>query len=94
MRGPGVKPGVVSKAVADLTDIMPTLADYSGAKLPADVPFDGYSLGPVLRGEKEKHRDWIHSHLDDGQILRDSRWLLEIAKGGRGERFYDCGPKP
>ena len=91
VRGPGVKPGVVSKAVADLTDIMPTLADYSGAKLPADVPFDGYSLGPVLRGEKEKHRDWIYSHLDDGQILRDSRWLLEIAKGGRGERFYDCG---
>jgi membrane-anchored protein YejM (alkaline phosphatase superfamily) len=91
IRGPGVKRGVVSRAVADVTDIMPTLADLSGAELPKDTPFDGYSLGPVLRGEKEKHREWIYSHLDDGRILRDQRWLLEISKGGKRERFFDCG---
>jgi hypothetical protein len=77
--------------VADLTDIMPTLAEISGAELPKDVPFDGHSLVPVLRGEKKSHRDWIYSHLDDGRILRDSRWLLEIDKAGKGERFFDCG---
>jgi hypothetical protein len=86
-----VKRGVVSRAVADLTDILPTLAEFSGAKLPQDRPFDGHSLGPVLRGEKAKHRDWIYSHLDDGRVLRDTRWLLEIGKGGQGEKFYDCG---
>ena len=91
IRGPGVKPGVVSRAVADLTDILPTLADFSGADLPKDRPFDGHSLGPVLRGETEKHRDWIYSHLDDGRVLRDARWLLEIAKAGKGEKFFDCG---
>jgi arylsulfatase A len=91
VRGPGVKRGVVSRAVADLTDIMPTLADFSGAALPKDVTFDGQSLAPVLRDEREKHRDWIYSHLDDGRVLRDSRWLLEIPKGGQGERFFDCG---
>ncbi len=91
VRGPGVKRGVVSRAVADLTDIMPTLAEFSQATLPKDVPFDGHSLGSVLRGEQEKHRDWIYSHLDDGRMLRDSRWLLEIPKGGKAERFYDCG---
>jgi arylsulfatase A len=91
IRGPGVQRGFVSRAVADLTDIMPTLADISGAELPKDVPFDGHSLVPVLRGEKEKHRDWIYSHLDDGRVLRDSRWLLEIDKAGKGERFFDCG---
>lgn len=91
IRGPGVKRGVVSRAVADLTDIMPTLAEFSGAELPKDRPFDGHSLGPVLRGEKEKHRDWIYSHLDDGRVLRDVRWLLEINKGGKGEKFFDCG---
>lgn len=93
IRGPGVgvKSGVVSRAVADLTDIMPTLAEFSGATLPKDVPFDGHSLAPVLRGEKEKHRDWIYSHLDDGRVLRDTRWLLEIDKGGKGEKFFDCG---
>ncbi|MBM3887824.1 MAG: hypothetical protein FJ388_01725 [Verrucomicrobia bacterium] len=91
IRGPGVKRGVVSRALADLTDILPTLAEFSGAELPKDRPFDGHSLGPVLRGEKEKHRDWIYSHLDDGRVLRDSHWLLEIAKGGKGEKFLDCG---
>ncbi len=91
IRGPGVQRGVVSRAVADLTDIMPTLAEFSGATLPQDRPFDGHSLGPVLRGEKAQHRDWIYSHLDDGRVLRDARWLLEIAKGGKGEKFFDCG---
>jgi arylsulfatase A len=91
LRGPGVKPGLVVRAVGDLTDIMATLAEVSGADLPKDRPFDGHSLAPVLRGEKERHRDWIYSHLDDGRILRDERWLLEIAKGGKGGTFFDCG---
>jgi arylsulfatase A len=91
IRGPGVQRGVVSGAVADLTDIMPTLAEFSGAKLAQTVVVDGHSLGPVLRGEQARHRDWIYSHLDDGRILRDERWLLEIGKGGQGERFFDCG---
>jgi arylsulfatase A len=93
VRGPGVKRGVVSRAPADLTDILPTLADFAGAQLPKDVPFDGHSLGPVLRGEKERHRDWIYSHLDDGRVLRDERWLLEIDRGGKGEKFFDCGER-
>ena len=89
IRGPGVQRGVVSRAVADLTDIMPTLAEFAGATLPTDQPFDGHSLGPVLRGQQEKHRDWIYSHLDDGRVLRDDRWLLEIK--GKAEKFFDCG---
>jgi hypothetical protein len=91
IRGPGVRSGVVSNALADLTDILPTLADLAGTKLPADIPFDGRSLLPLLKGETTSHREWIYSHLDDGRILRDSRWLLEIDKGGRGERLIDCG---
>jgi arylsulfatase A len=91
IRGPGVQHGVVSRAPADLTDIMPTLAEFSGAALPKDRPFDGKSLGAVLRGEAVKHRDWIYSHLDDGRILRDSRWLLQIPREGAPWQFFDCG---
>jgi len=91
IRGPGVKRGLVSRAVADLTDIMPTLADYSGGPLPKGRTFDGHSLAAVLSGQQAAHREWIYSHLDDGRVLRDSRWLLEIAKGGKGEKFFDCG---
>ena len=44
-----------------------------------------------MRGETTTHRDWIYSHLDDGRMLRDARWLLEIPKGGGQEKFTDCG---
>jgi hypothetical protein len=55
--------------------------------------FDGKSLVPVLRGRGETphHRDWIYAHFEDGRVLRDSRWLLEIAGAGKGEKFFDCG---
>ena len=79
------------RALGDLTDVMPTLADLAGAELPKDRPFDGQSLAPLLRGGTTKHREWIYSFLDDGRILRDNRWLLEIPGGGQPERFFDCG---
>jgi arylsulfatase A len=91
MWGADVKRGVVSRAVADLTDIFATLADLSGATLPKDRVLDGKSFAPVLRGEKPRHREWIYSHLDDGRVLRDERWLLEIPFGNKGGRLFDCG---
>lgn len=91
IRGPNVIPGLVSRAVADLTDIFPTLAAIAGATPPDSLKLDGRSLLPVLQGEKERHRDWIYSHLDDGRLLRDERWLLELPTAGGKERFFDCG---
>jgi arylsulfatase A-like enzyme len=78
-------------ALGDLTDIMPTLAEISGAELPKDKVFDGESMVPLLRGQTARHRDWIYSFLNDGRILRDDRWLLEIPGKGQAERFFDCG---
>jgi arylsulfatase A len=80
-----------ARALADLTDIMPTLAGLSQAALPKDEVFDGKSMVPLLRGETSRHRDWIYSFLDDGRVLRDDRWLLEIPGKGQPERFFDCG---
>ena len=78
-------------ALGDLTDIMPTLAGLAGAQLPKDKVFDGKSMVPLLRGETSRHREWIYSYLDDGRILRNDRWLLEIPGQGKPERFFDCG---
>lgn len=90
--GPGVKPAKgASRALGDLTDMMPTLAELAGVQLPKDVVFDGKSLVPLMRGETVRHRDWIYSFLDDGRVLRSDRWLLEIPRGGRPPRFFDCG---
>ena len=91
IRGAGVKAVGSSLALADLTDIFPTLAALSGAKLPADKVLDGKSMLPLLKGETDEHREWIYSHLDDGRIVRDARWLVEIDRGNSSTKFYDCG---
>ncbi len=91
--GPGIvkaKPGA-ERALADLTDIMPTLSEIAGATLPIDRTFDGKSLFPLLTGATTQHRDWIYSHLNDGQILREKNWLLELPGKGKPEKFYNCG---
>ncbi|HTL29823.1 MAG TPA: sulfatase-like hydrolase/transferase [Tepidisphaeraceae bacterium] len=81
-----VKAGVVSDALVDCSDFLPTLIDFAGAKLPNDREIDGQSFAPVLRGERETVRDWIFSYLKTERLLRDSRYLME----GDG-RLYDCG---
>ena len=91
VRGPGVKAGLVSRALTDITDIYATLAAISGAAVPESHVLDGKNLLPVLKGETEKHRDWIFSYLEHGRILRDGRWLLESPGKGKPDRLYDCG---
>ncbi len=88
VNGPRVKPGVVSDALTDLSDILPTLADLAGARLPADRVIDGVSFLPVLTGESQAHRNWAFSYLHDRQIFRTERFLLE----GDG-KLYDCGDR-
>jgi arylsulfatase A len=87
VNGPGVvKSGVVSDGLVDLSDILPTLADFAGAPLPNDRAIDGRSFAATLRGESGMPREWIFSYLGPERVLRDQRWLLE----GDG-KFYDCG---
>lgn len=87
VRAPGVvPPGTVSRELASLADVLPTLAELAGAKVPADHPLDGKSLVPTLRDPTAKHRDILVSYLQDQEMARDARWLLE----GNGE-LYDCG---
>jgi arylsulfatase A len=81
-----VKSNVVSDELVDLSDVLPTLVDYAGAKIPKGHAIDGHSLRSTLEGKPGSHREWIFSYLANKRMLRDGRWLLE----GDG-RFYDCG---
>jgi arylsulfatase A-like enzyme len=87
VHGPGrVRAGVVSDALVDLSDVLPTLAELAGARLPEERVLDGRSFAPVLRGDGSGPREWVFSSFRDQRVLRDGRWLLE----GDG-RFFDCG---
>lgn len=86
-----VKPSGLSDELVDLSDILPTLADFAESKLPEGHIIDGQSFAPLLRGEKGPRREWIYSYLGDRQILRTKRWLLEDNGLNHPGRFYDCG---
>ncbi|MBE3097382.1 MAG: sulfatase-like hydrolase/transferase [Planctomycetes bacterium] len=93
VRWPGtVAAGTVSRELADVSDVFPTVAELAGARIPDGLVIDGVSLAPTLRGGKEEHRPWIFSFLGQGRVLRDKRWLLESPGPGK-ERFFDCGDR-
>jgi arylsulfatase A len=86
-----VKASKASRELVDLSDILPTLADFAEAKLPEASVIDGRNFAPLLRGEKGPTREWIYSYLGDRQILRTKRWLLEDNGPGHPGRLFDCG---
>jgi arylsulfatase A-like enzyme len=58
---PGTVPeGVVSAALVDITDILPTFAELGGAKLPTEHTLDGISFAKLITGKaKDSDRQWI-----------------------------------
>ncbi len=58
---PGIVPsGMVTDALGDITDILPTCAELGRAHLPKDFVFDGVSLANVILGKsRDSSRKWI-----------------------------------
>ncbi len=54
----GFKAGLRPAQTVCLEDVMPTLLDLAGAKIPQLM--DGISLVPTLRGDKRTLREWLH----------------------------------
>lgn len=93
-----VKEGLVCEDLLDFSDVMPTIADATGAKLPQDRVIDGRSFLPQLRGEPGSPREWIFCHYWGGpsadgsearEYARDKRWQL-FSDGA----FYDLEKDP
>ena len=63
VNGRGLVPeGVVSDALTDFSDILPTFVDLAGGELPENEIFDGRSIAPVILGkDAEGPRQWILS---------------------------------
>ena len=54
--------GKLSGTLVDFSDLLPTLAEAGGAKLPDDLTIDGRSFLPQLRGERGNPREWVFCH--------------------------------
>ncbi len=61
---PGVtKPGSVTSALAQTTDLMATILEFAEVKLPEDYCGDGVSLVPVLKGKESSVRDAVYCYF-------------------------------
>ncbi len=61
VNAPGLVPqGIVSDALLDFTDLLPTFAQLAGASLPTNHPIDGVSFADLITGKtNDSARDWI-----------------------------------
>jgi len=63
-----------SDALASLIDVAATFLDYAG--LEALPQMDARSLRPVLAGKAKKHREVVHSALEEWRLVWDGRYKL------------------
>lgn len=82
--------GAVDELV-DLSDILPTLAEFAGAPLPKGKKIDGRSFASYAQGKAAAPREWAFSFIADRRIIRTKRYLLEDNSPLRYGRLYDCG---
>jgi arylsulfatase A-like enzyme len=77
VNSPALVPGGRTAALADFSDVLPTIADLAGIRPPPDLALDGRSLAPLLRGEAARSpRSWIFNQLYDRRVVRDERHKL------------------
>ena len=82
---PGTVPaGVVTDALVDFTDLLPTFAELGGGKLPAAREVDGKSFAPLILGKSESGpRKWIMSMGGGAATLRDGRVVPKLTYDDR-----------
>lgn len=92
VNGPGrILAGETTNELIDFSDILPTLAELTGTKLPKDVTLDGRSFAGALTGQPRPgpQRAWIFSQYGPARVIRDKRYKLYL-----DGRFYDLQMDP
>ena len=92
IRCPGtVKQGIVSDELVEVADLLPTMLDYAGIQSKNQRDLDGLSLIPLLKGDKENHKEFIWSYYGQFRIIREKEWLLEHNSIDNFGDLYFCG---
>ncbi len=71
----------VVRGIGSLMDVLPTVANLAGARLPAK-PLDGIDIWPLMTGKRESIDREMLLYFDDlhVQCARQGRWKLHIAR--------------
>jgi len=94
-----VRPGASNPSVIDPTDLMPTVADYAGARPPRRATLDGSSLRRAFaRGARLERPRFVHfpGYVIDRyrqqrpeSLVRSGRWKLRYRYETQQWRLYD-----
>ncbi len=94
-----VKPGTTSDHISAFWDILPTLAEITGADAPQDI--DGVSFLPTLLGKTQKQHEYLYweFHEQGGKMaVRMDNWKavkLNVNKVPQGDtELYDLSSDP
>ncbi|MFW6302999.1 MAG: arylsulfatase [Candidatus Sumerlaeota bacterium] len=97
--GMGIKQGRQIHELVELMDIMPTVLDMAGVEIPETV--DGRSLMPLLRGETNEWRKYLHGECADVpsmnsgmQYITDERYKYIWYPGSGLEHLFDLKEDP
>ncbi len=86
--GPGIARGRTEKEVICLTDLMATLANTTGFKLPNEAAEDSYDITAAIYGgsrSKPIREATVHHSMNNEYGLRQGDWVfIESANGGGG----------
>ena len=82
LRWAGTLPPQEVSALADVTDLMPTLLDLAGVALPAGyLPLDGRSLRPLLAGDSAPAGKYTFDYVHPAWPPTDRPWTPEGLPG-------------
>ena len=79
LSGPDIPEGVVCDSPAALQDVMPTFLDLAGLPVPETV--DGSSLLPLVRGERDGWREYVHGEHAVTPSLEDQAGMHYLTDG-------------
>ncbi len=96
VKWPGkVRPNSISDQMLSLTDLMATIAEITGAKLPHYAAEDSYNMLPVLLGEVENEpvRQYMLQQAARKDLsIRNGNWKYLDHKGSGGNNYEREGP--
>lgn len=88
------EPGALIHSPAHLVDLLPTLAEIAGARLPETyagrelTPLAGVSLAGIFAGRRAEPRPPIHLLFSSDRGLRDGEWKLVSFRGQPWELYH------
>ncbi|GAA4953202.1 hypothetical protein GCM10023314_28480 [Algibacter agarivorans] len=75
--------------LVNMSDMLPTIAEIVGVKIPETYEINGESLIPFLISDKKKHREWIYAYHKETQLIRGDL----VLKDGNNV-WYDVSENP